>query len=53
MIHLSTYDVEKSIETAIKVLNRRNKEMNNSEENLFRKIFELTKNVRIERGYSN
>ena len=48
-----SYDVEKSIETAKKVLKRRNKEMNISEEILFRKIFDLTKNERIEKGYLN
>ncbi|MEJ2614652.1 MAG: putative sugar nucleotidyl transferase [Ignavibacteriaceae bacterium] len=50
---INTYDVEKSISTAKKVLIRRNKEMNTSEENLFRKIFELTKNLRTERGYNS
>ncbi|MFZ0456323.1 MAG: putative sugar nucleotidyl transferase [Ignavibacteriaceae bacterium] len=50
---ISTYDVEKSISTAKKVLIRRNKEMNNPEEKLFRKIFELTKNLRTERGYNS
>ena len=50
---INTYDVEKSIITAKKVQIRRNKEMNNSEENLFRKIFELTKNLRTERGYNS
>lgn len=50
---INTYDVEKSINTAKKVLFRRNKEMSPSIENLFRKIFELTKNLRIERGYSS
>ena len=49
----TTYDVEKSIDTAKKVLIRRNKEMNNSEEELFRIIFELTKNLRIEKGYNS
>ena len=41
---MTIYEIEKSINTAKKVLQRRNIEMNNSEENLFRKIFELTKN---------
>jgi UDP-N-acetylglucosamine diphosphorylase/glucosamine-1-phosphate N-acetyltransferase len=50
---INTYDVEKSINTAKNVLIRRNKEMNTSEENLFRKIFELTKNLRTERGYNS
>ena len=50
---INTYDVDKSIDTAKKVLIRRNKKMNISEENLFRKIFELTKNLRIERGYNS
>ncbi len=50
---IDTYDVGKSIDTAKKVLIRRNEEMNISEENLFKKIFELTKHIRKERGYSN
>jgi len=50
---MTTYESEKSINTAKKVLQRRNIEMNNPEEHLFRKIFDLTNNERIERGYSN
>ena len=46
-----TYNVEKSIETAKIVLGRRKQEMDSHEENLFRRIFDLTKNERIERGY--
>ena len=49
----TTYETSKSIDTAKKVLQRRNIEMNMQEENLFRRIFELTKNERIERGYPN
>ena len=48
-----TYDVEKSIEVAKKMMARRNKQMGNAEEKLFQKIFDLTNSERIERGYTN
>lgn len=41
-----TYDIEKSINTAKIVMGRRNKVMSKNEENLFRKIFELSVNER-------
>jgi UDP-N-acetylglucosamine diphosphorylase / glucose-1-phosphate thymidylyltransferase / UDP-N-acetylgalactosamine diphosphorylase / glucosamine-1-phosphate N-acetyltransferase / galactosamine-1-phosphate N-acetyltransferase len=40
------YKIDKSIETASKVLGRRKKIMTKTEEELFRKIFELTANAR-------
>jgi len=48
---MNTYEVEKSIDTAKKALKRRNQEINSYEEDLFRKIFDLTKHERTERGY--
>jgi UDP-N-acetylglucosamine diphosphorylase/glucosamine-1-phosphate N-acetyltransferase len=48
---LTTYDLERSIETAKRMLKRRDKELHSSEEKLFRKIFELTENERRKRGY--
>jgi UDP-N-acetylglucosamine diphosphorylase / glucose-1-phosphate thymidylyltransferase / UDP-N-acetylgalactosamine diphosphorylase / glucosamine-1-phosphate N-acetyltransferase / galactosamine-1-phosphate N-acetyltransferase len=49
---LTTYDVIKSIETAKKVLARRNRQMPEAEEKLFKKIFEITQEERKKRGYS-
>jgi hypothetical protein len=40
------YDVEKSLSTAKIVMGRRNKIISEDDENLFRKIFELTENER-------
>jgi len=48
---ITTYDLERSIETAKRVKLRRNKTMLESEEKLFRKIFDLTKKERRKRGY--
>ncbi len=48
---VTTYDLERSIETAKRVLLRRNKQMYEVEEKLFRKIFDLTKKERRKRGY--
>lgn len=48
---LTTYDLERSIETAKRVMNRRNKPMREVEEKLFRKIFDLTQKERRKRGY--
>ncbi len=50
---MMTYNVEKSIETAKKVLSRRKIDFTISEENLFNEIFKLTKQERIKRGYLN
>ncbi len=48
---VTTYDIERSIETAKRVMQRRSKDMHESEEKLFRKIFDLTKKERRKRGY--
>ncbi len=48
---VTTYDLERSIETAKRVLLRRSKNMHESEEKLFRKIFDITKKERRKRGY--
>ena len=48
---VTTYDLERSIETARRVLLRRDKTMHEVEEKLFRKIFDLTKKERRKRGY--
>ena len=48
-----TYEVEKSIEVAKKMMARRSKQMSEAEEKLFKTIFDLTKNERIERGHTN
>ena len=43
---METYDVRKSIETARKVMRRRNVEMTKADENLFNSIFKLTEKER-------
>ncbi len=48
---VTTYDLERSIETAKRVMTRRNKIMNEVEEKLFRKVFDLTKKERRKRGF--
>lgn len=48
---MTSYDLERSIETAKRVLVRRNKNMGDAEEKLFRKIFDLTQKERRKRGY--
>ena len=48
---VTTYDIDKSIETGKRVMARRKKEMSDAEEKLFRKIFDLTKKERRKRGY--
>jgi UDP-N-acetylglucosamine diphosphorylase/glucosamine-1-phosphate N-acetyltransferase len=48
---MTTYDLERTIETAKRVLHRRSKVMSESEEKLFRKIFDLTQKERRKRGY--
>ena len=50
---LTSYDLERSIEVAKRVMQRRKIEMSNSEESLFRKVFDLTKEERIKRGMQN
>lgn len=49
---MSAYRVEKAIETAERVLNRRNKEMTAEDRKLFMKIYELTNDERKEKGIS-
>jgi UDP-N-acetylglucosamine diphosphorylase/glucosamine-1-phosphate N-acetyltransferase len=46
-----TYDVEKSIQTAARVLKRRNNDMSEADRELFRKIFNMTKESRTKKGY--
>ena len=48
---VTTYDIARSIETAKRVMARRNKIMDEAEEKLFRKIFDLTQKERRKRGY--
>jgi len=48
---ITTYDIARSIETAKRVMARRNKVMDEAEEKLFRKIFDLTQKERRKRGY--
>ncbi len=48
---ITTYDLERSIETAKRVMTRRNKIMHDVEEKLFRKVFDITKKERRKRGY--
>lgn len=48
---VTTYDIERSIETANRVMARREKYLFDVEEKLFRKIFDLTKKERRKRGY--
>jgi UDP-N-acetylglucosamine diphosphorylase/glucosamine-1-phosphate N-acetyltransferase len=46
-----TYDVEKSIQTATRVLKRRNNDMSEADRELFRKIFNMTKESRTKKGF--
>ncbi|MEI7812312.1 MAG: putative sugar nucleotidyl transferase [Ignavibacteria bacterium] len=48
---VTTYDIQKSIETAEKVMLRRNYIMTDLDKNLFKKIFNLTAKEREKRGY--
>ncbi len=48
---VTTYDLERSIETARRVMVRRSQNLHETEEKLFRKIFDLTKKERRKRGY--
>ncbi len=48
---VTTYDLERSIETAKRVMARREKAMHDVEEKLFRKVFDITKKERRKRGY--
>jgi UDP-N-acetylglucosamine diphosphorylase / glucose-1-phosphate thymidylyltransferase / UDP-N-acetylgalactosamine diphosphorylase / glucosamine-1-phosphate N-acetyltransferase / galactosamine-1-phosphate N-acetyltransferase len=48
---VTTYDLERSIETAKRAMLRRDHTMAEFEEKLFRKIFDITKKERRKRGY--
>jgi len=48
---ITTYDILRSIETARRVMVRRNQIMTEHDEKLFRKIFDLTSKERRKRGY--
>ncbi|MCC6548910.1 MAG: GlmU family protein [Ignavibacteriaceae bacterium] len=48
---MTTYDLERSLETAKRVMLRRNKIMSEPEEKLIRKVFDLTQKERRKRGY--
>jgi UDP-N-acetylglucosamine diphosphorylase/glucosamine-1-phosphate N-acetyltransferase len=48
-----TYDLQKSIETAKRVMQRRDQVPDKDDEELFRKIFDMTKSERKKRGYPN
>jgi UDP-N-acetylglucosamine diphosphorylase/glucosamine-1-phosphate N-acetyltransferase len=48
--NLQTYDVDKCLDTAKVVMSRRKIEFKKNDENLFRKIFDLTKNERMIKG---
>ncbi|HOJ37383.1 MAG TPA: putative sugar nucleotidyl transferase [Ignavibacteriales bacterium] len=47
----TTYDLERAIETAKRVMARRNYIMSEEEENIFRKTFDITKKARKRNGY--
>jgi len=48
---LTTYDLERSIEVAEKVMQRRNVNLTEIDKELFRKIFELTESERLQLGF--
>lgn len=48
---VTTYDIERGIETAQRVLRRRSKNMSEGEIEQFRKVFEITQKERRKRGY--
>ncbi len=50
---LTTYDLERSLEVAKRVMARRNMMMSTAEEKLFRKVFDLTREERRKRGMPN
>jgi UDP-N-acetylglucosamine diphosphorylase / glucose-1-phosphate thymidylyltransferase / UDP-N-acetylgalactosamine diphosphorylase / glucosamine-1-phosphate N-acetyltransferase / galactosamine-1-phosphate N-acetyltransferase len=47
---LQTYAINKALDTAKVVLSRRKIEFKKTDEELFRKIFDLTKNERMKKG---
>ncbi len=50
---LTTYDLDRSLEVAKRVMARRNMSMSPAEEKLFRKVFDLTREERRKRGMPN
>lgn len=48
---MTTYDIEKSLETAKRVVQRRNRTISETEEQLFRKVFDLTHKQRRKMGF--
>jgi len=50
---LTTYDLERSLEVAKRVMARRNITMSQAEEKLLRKVFDLTREERRKRGMPN
>ncbi|MBI9073343.1 MAG: GlmU family protein [Melioribacteraceae bacterium] len=50
---LTTYDLERSIEVARRVMARRSIHMSDADERLFRKVFDLTREVRRKLGMPN
>lgn len=50
---LTTYDLERSLEVAKRVMARRNVTMSSAEEKLLRKVFDLTREERRKRGMPN
>lgn len=50
---LTTYDLERSIEVAQRVMERRDIEMTAADEKMFRKVFDLTREERRKRGMPN
>lgn len=50
---LTTYDLDRSLEVARRVMARRNMSMTPAEEKLFRKVFDLTREERRKRGMPN
>lgn len=47
---ITSYDLERAIETAKRVMSRRNIEMTDVDERLFRKIYDITRDERRKRG---
>ncbi len=50
---LTTYDLERSMDVAKRVMNRRNIKFTDTDERVFRKVFDLTKEERRKRGMPN
>lgn len=50
---LTTYDIERSLEVAVRVMERRNVRFTELDEKLMRKVFDLTREERRKRGMPN